>query len=1329
MDIFDLIADDEYEHDYAEDNVARYVEAERNSQTAKDNAARKAQREIQTNELRIAAAGLEPTAEAEPGFFRKFLDTLDTPKQWVQGIGASLLGHPDYENLGIIDAAKKGAEDDVYAAELLRPILPDNAFLRGAIGFPIDVASDPLSWVTAFGGGQGAKIGGYSVADDALRTLDGEARPLEIFNRTAAQRTKELIDDFVASNPAVGSADNIPEDILSGFVTAGEKKAAAGFRDAKAISRAQRELEIAREAGGAITDEMVDDIAEKANLVRQSLGLDQQQDIAQLFKPMAIRGTSPFYGISESFGRVPILGDAEFDIPGITAASEKMYDKLDRLWYGTPVKVQAAIHDGLGAAPDSKFWQMADKLAQGVKGAHEHMVRMASPFSRRIASTGRIFGTAMKRDDITEAERARGAIMAHSIRRAQYLFGEIGGIVDDNGSPMVRELSSVLEKSGDNFDNALADITRRFDERLPGSGQKAAAVVKQVQADFERMAAIETEAGVLGNTLQNYVYHIYNNEADELVDFNDPRYYKVQQMFGRKDAEDFGLKRTIKTLSEAKSLGLKPDTNLINAYSARLYWHHRILAEKEFAERMAFRYGMSDEAYESLVRQATGHSIEEKGQLLTRRAERAVDELRRQGLGVDTAKYKVAAIRTANGNTLDPNTYMHLVNATDDIALGQKGLLSESAGLAFDGSPEELKLVTEAHERYKAAHTMIPNRLGDSLFTQGGGSTMSEISKARFFGEKGSMSNLTPDELKFWNGVLPESFLRHVDESYQTYTLMRNAVNRVSKEAPKDFAKAFSWLTSSYKDMHRIFKEGATRYWPAYYVRNFMAAPWQALESASIMGQAMNPFNVYRTVGVLQGKRAIFDVAGRPITGKQLLGEMNEMGINGSMLNSVELLNTYGDMLSHNFASQAILRTLPGMKKLYNVADDKKSGTIKRALEWANIKKKGNFLDKHWETLSTFGDRLDAFGRQQLYINRRLMGDDPATAAQTAHRLLIDYQSGKTAFERNFLNNIFFFYSFSRGQATNTFLQMMRKPGALTNQLAMFNSLKEAVSGSYDYDEEEARDYEKLIRTTRGGEMLSDYVGKSRTTGKPVVLSQVGLPVEDMFKYVGAYSPPATKGTPTMAEVYQAIYKSANRTAMLTLAQTNPAIKGVLELLSQRNFFYDKPITDETLRKVPSMERAVSVIAPHSLGAIPREVWETVDDGVKVMLQGRENADGTITVSPTAMAALTYLIPGLVPLASSRLKAVAALPRIISTAKSSSSLSVTEGQRMARLISGINVSETDVDRAAIFDQRRRQEERMAFKAIPSSQKAFAEYLALQAADNEDSEDDDSDTDQ
>lgn len=205
----------------------------------------------------------------------------------------------------------------------------------------------------------------------------------------------------------------------------------------------------------------------------------------------------------------------------------------------------------------------------------------------------------------------------------------------------------------------------------------------------------------------------------------------------------------------------------------------------------------------------------------------------------------------------------------------------------------------------------------------------------------------------------------------------------------------------------------------------------------------------------------------------------------------------------------------------------------------------------------------------------------------------------------------------------------------------------------------------------------------------PEVLSDVGVPIKDLSRMMSIQFPEKM----TLGSILEAGGESVQRTAQLNGSQANPVLKTAFELATGKNLFFDRPITDKTIRKLPKLSEAAAQLMPYGYQKIPRAVGDFIDAVTWKWLNPVENGDGTVTVDPIGYTLLTDLFP---PLA-----------RAVQSVKAAGKEGVPFDHKLLRLLTGAKINSLDFQKSGVYDRNRQLESFFEKRALPTSRRNLA----------------------
>jgi hypothetical protein len=368
-----------------------------------------------------------------------------------------------------------------------------------------------------------------------------------------------------------------------------------------------------------------------------------------------------------------------------------------------------------------------------------------------------------------------------------------------------------------------------------------------------------------------------------------------------------------------------------------------------------------------------------------------------------------------------------------------------------------------------------------------------------------------------------------------------------------------SALGQAYDDFTGTFKTLALL-WPARYARDAYSGAF-----AAGMKGAFNPRDWQIGTKLRKGDYAalpkrlrgtpnyediVIDGVSRPMTDEEIIRKF--------------LTDAGGQGLGTSTASDEMLSGAAGsqLKGMYpGAAPPTWSSLLKRAYDpdrsWTDAARDYNPFairsgSGNRNPLLELGDRAaettDAGNRYGVYLNQIRKGAAPEEAMRIANLTQVNYGSEAfTNLERDVFKRIAPFYSYSRGITPLIADQVVNKPAGLMGQsIRSINRAGEPTEESFvpEYLRQSA-----AIPVVPG----MPLVGLDPDSKLKRFLTNIDLPYESVINLV-------TPGTGN--NVTEKVGNTLQKTAMNLLGQTNPLIKGPLEMATNRQFFSGRQLSD-----------------------------------------------------------------------------------------------------------------------------------------------------------------------
>lgn len=255
-----------------------------------------------------------------------------------------------------------------------------------------------------------------------------------------------------------------------------------------------------------------------------------------------------------------------------------------------------------------------------------------------------------------------------------------------------------------------------------------------------------------------------------------------------------------------------------------------------------------------------------------------------------------------------------------------------------------------------------------------------------------------------------------------------------------------------------------------------------------------------------------------------------------------------------------------------------------------------NFILEAGDRAAEFTDNLNRLG---TYLNQTRKGVAPSEAKRLTDLTQVDY-GNLTRFEREYLRRLVPFYSYPRGILPYVASEVLYKPSGLVGQTT--RAITRATQPSEDYFvPEDLRDAAAIPLPPSLGASSPNYQR---------FLTNIDLPFESV---VNLFSPGV--GGTAIAQGLDTV----NRTALNFAGQLNPLIKTPLELLTDRQFYSGRELSD----LYSSLENA-GVPGGRTL----EQLLYNVPLGSRLMGIGRQAADDRLTTADKAFKIALNTVAG-----------------------------------------------------------------------------------------------------
>lgn len=253
--------------------------------------------------------------------------------------------------------------------------------------------------------------------------------------------------------------------------------------------------------------------------------------------------------------------------------------------------------------------------------------------------------------------------------------------------------------------------------------------------------------------------------------------------------------------------------------------------------------------------------------------------------------------------------------------------------------------------------------------------------------------------------------------------------------------------------------------------------------------------------------------------------------------------------------------------------------------------------DRNW--LLEAGDRAakasDDFNRIGTYLNRISKGDSPTTARQLADLTQVNYRPENfTEFEREFVKRLVPFYSYTKGITPLVYRELLENPSGLTGQ--SIRAINRASEPSED------RFTPEYLRQSAAIPIGENSILGVKTPGITRFLTNIDLPHEGLLNLF----------TPGIGNsVIGALGDSLMKTGQNILGQTNPLLKGPAELVTNRQFYTGRQLSD----LYSMLENDLGDYGAGPLARIAEQVIANAPGGSRVLGITRQLRDNRISLA------------------------------------------------------------------------------------------------------------------
>lgn len=1073
---------------------------------------------------------------------------------------------------------------------------------RTVFGFVADVVTDPLmaiSWTgKAAKGAKATMAASKFLSESGSEAFTKFANKVGIDEIATYMKDPELASSFKAMaegkslssvsenafnileksrNPLKNVAvSNANMDAITDAIMKGDNAADDVFKVARVANEQRTKLErLAKAAKETFHDPA--HVVEKEKLVRQALDLGGEVSTKDLFSKEALR----FAG---------------HEIPGSAEALEYMNGKF----YTADFKASQLASKLVAKGRESEL-PFVKKFVEGYDSLRSFPKNALSSVSRRIMSTGELFGSKSAITLMKENQRAQVFNDIDAVQKAENLFAGFSSDEAKLAYDTFEETSKRLAVMRQKFpDLPFAEVNAQVTKELGEKSSTSQTLHSFLAGEYDRMAEIEKSLGILPDTVEDYANRRYIKVAgqpDKRISLGGKEVNRGIQA----PSDSFTMKRHFKLIDDAVADGYEPIKDLKVLYANRVGSHNAMVSAKKFMDNLHIQFGLSPEARDIVTKYAkteveagaksTPEIIGRARAIADRLGVEVDQEALRDVIGqsprnvvqgpvlasVDHVFRNVDPIwglpRELDGSVISPAMYdmkkkiFERASAPADFATGktgdylEKAILNEQGEIIkpggldkikavieknqFTWTPEERQTYAELYNNYKKSTTKLSalGREGEFLRDRAGTDRLPEHMQ-KFIGK--ALTGVDEVSKTFYQGDLPTPIVNMVNDAYDT----RSWYQRMSKHPDAvgtPYEKVFSKTADGYTNMLSLLRAGSTRIWPSYIIGNLGQAQFQgvqALPAYTLLAEQLAPHKLWENRKIFEKNADMITDFGERISNRQIMREMQQHGIKVSYQDASEL-SGYWAKAFDILGGHVDPRTLEKVNKEPNKA----------------IK---GFKD--------FSEGIENYGRSNLYVALRKKGVSAQSAAEKTAQTMIDYQFGKTNLEKSALSNLFFFYAFARGSATNTAVSLFTNPGALALQgdyvRLMTNLMKD--EGAIQPD-----NFSKDVSSLKTTEGLAAYLGEDLETGNPKIISSFRTPFEETSRMIPLRLPTGLSAN----ELGDSLKQNIKGITRAQLSAMNPLIKGNIELATGRNLYFDKPLNDPYLNQVVKPSAVLDALA------------------------------------------------------------------------------------------------------------------------------------------------------
>jgi len=995
------------------------------------------------------------------------------------------------------------------------------------------------------------------------KNADGAIRPLSEYSDDALKAL-----EAVRNPQGVEAITELNKGLLTKASMAGEDFAEDQFHTARAFLTAQRKADKLQSLGVPV-DATVMRSLEKDARVRDALDLGKEVGIEDLFSKETLRWRGHDIGsaISSGVSKIPGADDA------IKYLNGKYYSATTKVADITPELIK----------------DVAKVPAQAMSYTSRKAAKLLSPMSRRITGSGEVLGERTALTQMKEYEKARIFNDTESWGEAEKLFANYSPEQITDAFDMFetsKKSFNLMKVKNPNLD--IGTITDMVHRKFAQDKPEAFSLYKYVEGEYVRMEAEAIEAGVPLRHADDYINHEYLNVPNE---FDRRTMISGVTKNASKQAgsnnESFTLARHFDLLDEAIAAGYEPVRDLKYLYGNRVAAHNASMANRKFMDNMFVNFGLAPEARSivaNFARQATEADAKNVPNILRQMnetADRLGVELTQadmmKGIGVDpmdvlakgnlpvTTTGELDGInhiyqnvdgiwglpRNLQGDPISPSQYQNLKriaregNNVGDYSADGKAMLEnlheQIKFNQFKFNPNEEQAINTLWKNYQEGTTKLGllGRTGEFMKDRAGVARLEGPTKKII---ENYHKDLPEASKLFYSGDLPAPIVNMINDAAQTRTIYRQMLEDRKNTT---WAPILGKISDGFGTYLNINRFASTKLWPSYWLGNFGGGQLQALQANMSLADNFSPLKLHANSAIFERGADLITEQGQRIANTQLMRELKANQIKVSFKDASEMTKGVSEMLE-------------------------KAGGFKNPVTGGAL---GNneTIEAIAKNFEKFGEYIENYGRQNLYVSLRKKGYSARTASEETTRTFVDYVGGKTNFEKSVFGSLYFFYAFARGNATNTATALLTRPGALSAQGSYRRMMTNLLQDEGAFAPES---FEENVSSLKGSEGWPAYIGTDPASGNPKVINSFRTPMEESNRMTPVRLPSdlSAKG------LWDALKGNVKDIGRAQLASLRPDIKGAIEGISGRNMYFDKPLDDPYLNQIIKPEALIAAL-------------------------------------------------------------------------------------------------------------------------------------------------------